>query len=283
MTDLPRYTIKSRNGYYSEGERSAYYWAKTIGDAEWFGPGLAKEIASKIGGEVVRVPEADIRRRLEQRRALGQERTVEATEGDAQMTFHRHNFAEFTARSDLKNTLEPIARVVQPDKEGPWFVGGAVRRVVADLPQDSDFDVAFASAGQFDAARYRMIEAGLKLATETDNFVEFGGSIDKKQRRIQLLRVGYYDNPEAVLDSFDFTICQFAYDGTDLICGQYALWDLSRKRLALHKLTFGAATVRRIVKYSRQGFTFCQGTIVSILEEVAKRPDVINAQTTYVD
>ncbi|MNV76271.1 hypothetical protein D3C71_1696100 [compost metagenome] len=95
--------------------------------------------------------------------------------------------------------------------------------------------------------------------------------------------MGYYDSAETLLDSFDFTITQLAYDGTDLIFGKYTLWDLTRKRLALHKLTYGVATTRRLIKYTNQGFTACAGVLQSILEAVVANPDVIQSDVKYVD
>jgi hypothetical protein len=68
-----------------------------------------------------------------------------------------------------------------------------------------------------------------------------------------------------------------------LYAGQYTMWDLGRKRLALHKLTYGAASVWRLLKYSSQGFTACQGCIVSLLRAVGDNPAVINSDVQYVD
>ena len=61
-----------------------------------------------------------------------------------------------------------------------------------------------------------------------------------------------------------------------LIDGQPQTSDVDR-------LTFGASTIRRMLKYGKQGFTFCQGTIVSVLEEVGKDPTLIHGDMAYVD
>lgn len=95
--------------------------------------------------------------------------------------------------------------------------------------------------------------------------------------------MGYYTSPESVIDSFDFTITQCAYDGTDFYFGEYTLWDIPRKKLALHKLTYGVATMRRLIKYTDQGFTACAGVMRSILEAVVDNPGVIQSDVKYVD
>lgn len=53
----------------------------------------------------------------------------------------------------------------------------------------------------------------------------------------------------------------------------HSLWELSRNKLALHKLTYGVAPMRKLIKYTNQGFTACAGTMQSILEATVKRPD----------
>jgi hypothetical protein len=86
-----------------------------------------------------------------------------------------------------------------------------------------------------------------------------------------------------VIDSFDFTICQFAFDGASIYMGDWSLYDLARKRLVPHRVTYGVSTIRRIIKYCNQGYTVCSGGLAQILGEVAKNPAIINAETQYID
>lgn len=201
------------------------------------------------------------------------------------MSSQRFSEAEFRARHDLAGEhFDLLAALVKPKPGGPWLVGGCVRRHIAQMPQESDCDVAFANEEQLQALRSTMEASGFTKKRETTAHVELCGKVGKRpEQLIQLLRIGHLPSLEATLDSFDFTICQFGYDGTDLVAGQFSLWDLARRRLVLHKLTFGASTVRRMTKYAKQGFTFCQGTIVSILEAVVKDPSVVKAEVEYVD
>ena len=198
----------------------------------------------------------------------------------------RFKRTDFDDRYGLQaERFDVVANLVQPTVSGPWLVGGCVRRHLVQMPQDSDFDIAFSSPSQLACLQTELLGAGLKVTREAEAHVTLTGKIgdSKHDFVIQLLRMAYLSTVAEHLDTFDFTICQFGYDGTDYTCGDYSLWDLGRKRLALHKLTFGASTVRRLVKYSRQGFTFCQGTIVSILEATIEKPETVHAEVTYVD
>jgi hypothetical protein len=197
---------------------------------------------------------------------------------------NRFKLADFKARYAVADKrFDAVSSLLALSSSGPWLVGGSVRRLLAEHKQDSDFDVAFASAAQLAELQSKLAAAGFTKARETAFHVEMTGKIDGEATKVQLLRHAHAATPEALIDTFDFTICMFAFDGTDVVCGPLSLWDLARKRLVLHRLTFAASTVRRLTKYARQGYTFCQGSIVSILEEVAKNPDSIKGEVAYVD
>jgi hypothetical protein len=199
-------------------------------------------------------------------------------------TFQRFNLAEFRERQDLEDErFDAAVTLIAPSPEGPWLVGGSVRRLLLGMDQDSDFDVAFPDAKMLEKRSGYLQALGFKVTRETDEHMQIEGMLENRKTVIQLLRVAYAPKPEGVLDTFDFTICQFAFDGTELVCGPYSLWDLGRKRLAIHRVTFAASTVRRFMKYSKQGFKFCQGTIVAVLESVIKDPALVRADMKYVD
>lgn len=205
------------------------------------------------------------------------------------MTWQRLELTEFSERYglDTGGTWKSAIMLVNPGSDGPWIVGGLVRRMIDGKPQSSDVDVAFQSAEQLTAVKDRLIDGGFKIRRETEHHIELAGQLgegkDKKIVPVQLLRVAYYKSCEEALDSFDFTICQFGFDGSDIICGPYSMWDLARKRLAIHKVTFGASTFRRALKYSNQGYTLCSGAITALLQSVAENPSIIHSEIQYVD
>jgi hypothetical protein len=65
--------------------------------------------------------------------------------------------------------------------------------------------------------------------------------------------------------------------------GDWSLYDPARKRLVPHHGTYGVSTILRIIKYCNQGYTVCSGGLAQILDEVAKNPATINAETRYID
>ena len=211
------------------------------------------------------------------------------------------DFATFFARSsdvieDDHELFQALDRLPDVSEKGPWLAGGAIRRTLMKTPLESDFDFFFASQEQFDAFGTSLKSKGAWLVSKNDHNATYKlpskapepkGEDDftpyQPEIVIQAITTKWYADLSEVLDSFDFTICQFGYDGSHLVCGDYALWDLGRRRLVPHKITYGTASLRRLLKYTKQGFTICGGGLSDFLEKIAADPSVINRETLYLD
>jgi len=107
--------------------------------------------------------------------------------------------------------------------------------------------------------------------------------VDGKSRRIQLIRAIYPTDADDLLDKFDFTICQLAYDGETVTVGKFTLWDIARKRLAVHKITHHVSSLRRLLKYTSQGYYACTGCLTDILLEANLATPGAITGALYVD
>lgn len=193
------------------------------------------------------------------------------------------DFAEFCERSDC-DTSE-LFRVLNAVRNGAWCAGGAIRRTLIKQPLSSDFDFFFRSAEQL-ADWEKALPSTLSLVRETEHHKHWKGTIGESAIpvEIQAIRFRYYESAADVIDSFDYTITQFALDGDKLVTTPEALWDLGRKKLAIHKVTYPVATMRRMLKYATQGFTACGGCMATLLRETASTPEVMaQLNIQYVD
>lgn len=203
----------------------------------------------------------------------------------------RFLLTDFIARSSDKNEDEITLLKILPGLphlsiNGPWLAGGSLRRTLLGQEPDSDFDFFFKNSEQLDQFAKLCEKIGLEKTSDKDHYLQFEGIVSgsKLPVKVQAIRFAYYQSAEEVIDSFDFTICQFAYDGVSLICGDTALWDLGRKRLAVHKITFALSSMRRILKYSSQGFYACPGAMISLLKAIPENPSLLNQLSIkYVD
>ncbi len=101
---------------------------------------------------------------------------------------------------------------------------------------------------------------------------------------LQLLRMVWYDSPEHVIDSFDFTVVQFVADSKAFYYNPVAFIDLSRKRLVMHRCQFASSSLRRLIKYASKGFYACPGSLAHIAEEIQRFKGPMDASSVvYVD
>lgn len=217
------------------------------------------------------------------------------------MTFQRFSLDAFWSRYgreeyDDNDFARALKRLPAASSDGPWVAGGSVRRLVMRLPQDSDYDYFFKDQAQFDAFCSAMEALGAKRVNENDFNVTFKlPAVDAKpveddvfepagpELKVQAIRIAFHETLDAVIESFDFSICQTGFDGTDFLFGQWTLFDLANKRLVPGKLRYGTSSLRRVIKYTRQGYTICGGGLASILEQVADNPEIIQREVEYVD
>ena len=163
-----------------------------------------------------------------------------------------------------------------------YLGGGAIRRVLLKQPLDSDFDFFFSDESHLKTWEDNL--KGFSKEKETAHHIQYRGFVDNLPVVIQAIKFKYYTSPEKVLDSFDFTITQFCLHEGHLYTTPEALWDAGRKRLVLHKMTYPVATMRRLLKYSKQGFTCCSGCMSAMYRETMDNPETWeHLDIEYVD
>lgn len=165
-----------------------------------------------------------------------------------------------------------------------WIAGGFIRRWFNNLKQDSDIDLFFKDKETYDAVCKHLTALTLSPAVETLNNTRFKILVEKGwEIEVQCIKIAFYKDVDAVLDSFDFTICQFAFDGKNIIATELAVIDSGRKRLVPHKITYGVSSLRRIIKYTKQGYYMCGGAATEFLTQVVHHPEAIRADVVSVD
>ena len=153
-----------------------------------------------------------------------------------------------------------------------WLAGGALRRTIKKQKLDSDFDFFFNSEEAYKVC-YEAFKAQYKLTNLKQNDANLSFDIeviiDEKPLviNIQLIIISYYDGPASLLESFDYTLCQFATDGEKLYCGDTALFDVANNKIVVNKITYPVASLRRLLKYTKQGFYACGGCLAELLHQ----------------
>jgi hypothetical protein len=171
--------------------------------------------------------------------------------------------------------------------DGPWLAGGALRRILTgDSLDDGDFDYFFKNSGQQQLFHEQLIRKGAKVLRNEDHVTEYEvRMLDAKTMKVQAIKMKYFPTVREMLQDFDYTCCMIAYDGLDIHYGEWTLWDNARKRLVVNKIQYPVASLRRLVKYTSQGYYACQGTMMDIATTIHTMDpiDFKNSEIKYVD
>lgn len=173
--------------------------------------------------------------------------------------------------------------------DGVYLAGGAVRALFV-LDDIHDFDFFFVSNDVYQFTKNYLKIRGIKnifacpedklnsyLAYEEDE----EGS--KREAKIQLIAPRFYANVDELIDSFDFTVCCFVMH-KNLICGsKTALTDVKQKILKINKITYPAATIKRIHKYITYGYIPTASLYQEIVTAIQDDKTIIDGELVYID
>lgn len=91
---------------------------------------------------------------------------------------------------------------------------------------------------------------------------------DPSRLPVQLIKMIWYDSPEHVIDSFDFTVTQFCVHAGILTFNPASLVDIFRNNLIVHRHQFPMDTLYRLVKYSKKGYNISPNTLQKLVEDI---------------
>jgi len=178
------------------------------------------------------------------------------------------------------------------------------KSILEKLPEDIQKKVAIAGG----AVRDKLLNAEVK---DIDLFVEDKETEDKlmtflkenskegnvntqlanytyEGKWLQVIRGKYYNmQTTEVIDSFDFTICMAMITmDHGLRVGPHFYEGIATKHLRIHNLPFPLASLERMQKYIKKGYTACNGTILELtkaLQRVNLDSDQENTLKFYPD
>lgn len=165
-----------------------------------------------------------------------------------------------------------------------WIAGGFLSNLF-DEKSPADIDIFFGDDDSFynvieliengDFGEYEISggdENGDKIENLAENeavrYIDFIYIGQEDRPKIQLIKTRIYETPEEVIDSFDFTVTQFALCGQSIVCNPVSLMDMPRKRIVPHQITFPSSSLRRMIKYTKKGFFACPGALEELATQV---------------
>lgn len=143
-----------------------------------------------------------------------------------------------------------------------WIAGGAVRDYFSYGKPKSDIDIFFPNQEEFDKADSKLFSnIENKLLKSSENAKLF----KHKHGLIHIIQKHFYETPNDIINSFDFTVCCAAI-GKDcgLIYHETFFIDLARRKLVINSLPFPLSSLQRLQKYIKKGFWICNGGLLEL-------------------
>jgi hypothetical protein len=154
---------------------------------------------------------------------------------------------------------------VEGKKLNVVIAGGSIRDSLFG-DKYNDIDIFGLSKGELDEfVKFNLSKSqGYKLVYFNDNLRTY----KKGKIKVQII-YREYEKLTDIIDSFDFTVCQFMYDGEKVICSPSGLLDVHHKRIVINHLEplYVFDSLRRVQKYVQRGYTICNGGIKDILDK----------------
>lgn len=217
------------------------------------------------------------------------------------MHVHYNNSIPYTNFSTVVNYLKPAVNFNM--ETGPWIAGGIVRELLTNRDwdqSDSDIDIFVKNDEQLlevEQQLERLLEveqlpinipshylhSTLSKIHESENAITYEYKCGSTIITVQLI-THTFENVEAIIDKFDFTISQFVTDGNVLCVGDTTLFDLGMKQIRINKITYPVSSLQRIIKYSKKGYKACNQTLSDFLILMANNEDmIIQTKFLYID
>jgi hypothetical protein len=182
------------------------------------------------------------------------------------------------AETQLMRVLRYLPRV---NIDGPWVAGEAICRTIVgqDLHQ-GNIDFFFRTMEQYEFMLHRLnhlpkvkiIEEAKKKnpkygVHEALVEIDIGHNLRATEViNLQLIYFKYHINLDVLLNTFDFTACQFGFDGTSIIHGKESLKDLKSREIRINNITHAEFSMRHLRRYLSNGYTISKEQMMRFLE-----------------
>ena len=164
---------------------------------------------------------------------------------------------------------------------GCVLAGGALRTSIKPNDTLSDYDLFFLSKDKLVETINRFKKDGWEPAFICPNKELY--TYKYKDYKVQLIAKLIYNSVEELLASFDFTICQAAFDGEFFYYDKRMIISLKTNTIELNQITYPVATISRLFKYKQKSYKVKATTIRDIVKQISERSFTKEQMELYID
>lgn len=169
------------------------------------------------------------------------------------------------------------------ETEGVYIAGGIMRKAIDTTDEVMDIDVFFKNIKAAEEFKQKLKQIGYNevFACPLGELYTYKRGEDVK---VQLITKFFYNSLEELVDSFDITACcAGTTDGSDFYSHRRFFTDVLNKNIYLNTITYPVATLNRITKYVRKGYTLSATANIQFIETVNEVVLDENNMVYYVD
>lgn len=173
----------------------------------------------------------------------------------------------------FENAVERYGKIILTDLATAgikcWLAGGTLRDYFMGIKIDTDYDIFFPGAAEYDKAVEFFKGNESKIIWESAN----GMKVKYNNRTFDLIKK-FFPGPQETINEFDFTVSMFAVDTENVYHGSTSFIDLAKRQLMINKITYPASTMQRAFRYYTKGFRMCVGEMKKVAEALQGMPKV---------
>lgn len=148
-----------------------------------------------------------------------------------------------------------------------WLAGGALRDYFMGIQIATDYDIFFPNETEYEKTKTFFKAKNAEIIWDSDN----GTKVKYNNKKFDLVKK-FFDNPQATIDEFDFTVSMLAVDNEKIYHGETTFIDLAKRQLMINKITYPASTMSRAFRYYKKGFSMCAGEMKKMVEAIQDMP-----------
>lgn len=183
----------------------------------------------------------------------------------------RNNMIQTAPRKiELINIPESLMRGTKPNvtvTPNCWIAGGAIRAWFTGSEKSRDIDVFGTDVASIsDLLQKNKLDRVLDKSPHATTYAH---------RPFPVQAIWFTKGSVAeLLESFDFSLCQFAWDGESIFSTVEAVTSVLRRHLGIARIQpgFEMDSLRRAFKYQAKGFKPCLGTLRDLANSIRSIP-----------
>lgn len=164
--------------------------------------------------------------------------------------------------------------------ENVFLAGGAIRSFF-EKKAPRDYDIYFGDVGTLNEIRNNLTAASFKkiLLKNTNDSDIYRLTAVLRDGRVadhtfNLVTRNFFDTPQEVLDTFDFRVCMAGLSKEAFVYHPEFFTDLAAKTLVVNNIDDPLATMWRMQKYTRKGYTIPMEEAWRVAEAIHNLPSL---------